>query len=54
MIGDDRFISNTLKHWDFGFDDTGNIMEWCNVESMLKNKKPHDQVNLVFIYICPH
>ncbi|XP_046640425.1 cap-specific mRNA (nucleoside-2'-O-)-methyltransferase 2-like isoform X2 [Daphnia pulicaria] len=42
MIGDDRFISSTLKHWNFGFDDTGNIMEWCNVKAMLK--KPHHQV----------
>ncbi|EFX70215.1 hypothetical protein DAPPUDRAFT_217428 [Daphnia pulex] len=45
MIGDDRFISSTLKHWNFGIDDTGNIMEWCNVKAMLK--KPHHQVNLV-------
>lgn len=51
MIGDDSFISSTLKHWNFGSDDTGNIMEWCNVEAILKKKMLHEQVHLVFIYV---
>ncbi|XP_045031722.1 cap-specific mRNA (nucleoside-2'-O-)-methyltransferase 2 isoform X3 [Daphnia magna] len=45
MIGDHRFIHNTLCYWNFGHDDTGDIMEWCNVNAILQCKGRH--VNLV-------
>ena len=48
MIGDDRFIYHTIHHWNFGFDDTGDIMEWRNSEAILDLIKARDDVHLVW------
>ncbi|XP_033732566.1 cap-specific mRNA (nucleoside-2'-O-)-methyltransferase 2-like [Pecten maximus] len=34
MIADDRFILHSLPYWDFGVDDTGNLMDWDNFQQL--------------------
>ena len=35
MINDDRFIFHTLNNWDFGIDDTGNLIEFANLNHLI-------------------
>ncbi|XP_072935361.1 cap-specific mRNA (nucleoside-2'-O-)-methyltransferase 2 [Epargyreus clarus] len=47
MISDDRFMFHTLDHWDFGEDNTGNLMEWNNSQAIVKKAKALGKVLLV-------
>lgn len=47
MIDDDRFIRYTLNHWSFGKDSTGNIMNLNNLNDLIKETEPHDNIFLV-------
>lgn len=46
MISDDRFLYHTLSNWKFGDDDTGDVMEWKNVETLFSAVE-NEYVNLV-------
>ena len=42
MVDDDLFISKTYSNWYFGLDNTGNVMNCDNIESLgdrVKDKK---------------
>ncbi|KAL6426973.1 hypothetical protein ACFW04_009284 [Cataglyphis niger] len=39
MVADDRFIRHTLKHWCFGADNTGDIMDFRNLDILVKKCK---------------
>jgi ubiquinone/menaquinone biosynthesis C-methylase UbiE len=49
MINDDRFIDGTQHNWYFGADDTGDIMNVNNLDSLLKAcvERGLDEVQLV-------
>ncbi len=34
MINDDRFLLGCLDHWEFGVDNTGNLLDIKNVEKI--------------------
>ncbi|XP_018361381.1 PREDICTED: cap-specific mRNA (nucleoside-2'-O-)-methyltransferase 2 [Trachymyrmex cornetzi] len=42
MVADDRFIRHTLKHWCFGADNTGDIMDLKNLDTLMKKSESLD------------
>jgi len=42
MVADDRFIRHTLKHWCFGADNTGDIMDLRNLDALVKKSESLD------------
>lgn len=46
MIDDDRFVFYTLDKWDFGVDNTGNLMKWENSQAIINNTKKLGKVCL--------
>jgi len=58
MIEDDRFIAQTLDHWYFGADNTGDILSSQFIESLAHEctKRRLNSIHLVRIYLkhyCP-
>ena len=47
MINDDRFILNTLEHWDFGADDTGDLMDPKNIKRLIEKFDEKGKADLV-------
>ncbi|XP_066999169.2 cap-specific mRNA (nucleoside-2'-O-)-methyltransferase 2 [Anabrus simplex] len=47
MINDDRFILQTLEHWDFGRDFTGDLMNLKNLKHLLIESRKIGEVHLV-------
>lgn len=47
MIDDDRFVSGSYGNWDFGVDNTGNLMSWQNIEQLRKKAAELGPVHLV-------
>ena len=41
MINDDRFLLGCLDHWEFGVDNTGNLLDIKNME----------KIKVIFTYI---
>jgi len=47
MINDDRFILQTLNHWNFGVDYTGNLMKLDNMLHLVQEAAKSGDVLLV-------
>lgn len=43
MIPDDRLIKNTLERWDFGLDNTGDIMQYHNHLTLVSRTNAKEQ-----------
>jgi len=47
MINDDRFLLGCLDHWEFGVDNTGNLLDIKNVEKIKERCKDLGDIHLV-------
>lgn len=47
MIDDDRFIRESFDFWYFGKDNTGNLMDFKNLESLLDLVSTMGDIHLV-------
>ena len=47
MINNDRFIIGTLDHWDFGDDNTGDLMRQENLAKLIDRSSQLGEVDLV-------
>ena len=45
MINDDRFLLGCLDHWEFGVDNTGNLLDLKNMEK-IKVSVPNNKFSL--------
>lgn len=52
MIDDDRFIRESFDFWYFGKDNTGNLMDFKNLEGLLDLVSTMGDIHLVSISIC--
>jgi len=47
MINDDRFILGSLENWEFGVDNTGDLMEPTNLEQLVARCRQLGDVHLL-------
>ena len=47
MINDDRFILGSLENWEFGVDNTGDLMEPANLERLVERSRQLGDIHLV-------
>ena len=47
MINDDRFILGCLENWEFGVDDSGDLMKIQNLEKLKDRCKQIGDIELV-------
>ena len=47
MINDDRFILGSLENWEFGVDNTGDLMEPANLEQLVARCRQLGDVHLL-------
>ena len=47
MINDDRFILGSLENWEFGVDNTGDLMEPANLERLVERSSQLGDIHLV-------
>ncbi|XP_063424264.1 cap-specific mRNA (nucleoside-2'-O-)-methyltransferase 2-like [Mytilus trossulus] len=47
MIDDDRFVRGSYDNWDFGVDNTGNLMSWQNIQQIKEKVAVMGPVTLV-------
>jgi hypothetical protein len=47
MINDDRFILGSLENWEFGVDNTGDLMELPNLKKLVARSQQMGDIHLV-------
>ncbi|CAG2220323.1 AFT [Mytilus edulis] len=50
MIDDDRFVRGSYGNWDFGVDNTGNLMSWQNIQQIKDKVAVMGPVTLVTVF----